>query len=185
MGIHYDPITEYVYTCGEDKKFKVFDLSKNLQVADLTVGNALLSGLVGDKENKRVFISNRSGQVFIYDVQQKNPQLLHTIQAHQKGSIRGLFYDSLKNYLFTANYDDGSIAIIDLHKPGKEKFAAVTAVLTGKKDVRCIVWSSNRYELYSGCEDGTLTFWDAKKISPVCKIPILLFKLPRCHESSH
>jgi hypothetical protein len=30
MGIHYDPITEYTYTAGEDKKLKVFDLSKNL-----------------------------------------------------------------------------------------------------------------------------------------------------------
>jgi WD40 repeat protein len=167
MGIHYDPITEYIYTIGEDKKFKVFDLSHNITVSDLSVGNALLSCLAGDRDNKRAFISNRSGQIFIYDISQKNPSLVHTIQAHQKGSIRGLYYDPFKNYLFSANYDDGTIAIIDLQKPGKEKYAAVTAMLHGKKDVRCIVWSHGRYELYSGGEDGTLTFWDASKVSPV------------------
>jgi hypothetical protein len=62
--------------------------------------------------------------------------LVHTIQAHGKGSVRGLYYDPIKNYLFSANYDDGTIAIIDLQKPGKEKYAAVTAMFHGKKDVR-------------------------------------------------
>jgi len=61
--------------------------------------------------------------------------LIHTIQAHQKGAIRGLFFDTFKNYLFTANYDDGVLAIWDLQKPGKEKFASNIANLSGKKGV--------------------------------------------------
>jgi len=34
----------------------------------MTLGTALLSGLAPDKDNKRIFISNRAGQVFIYDI---------------------------------------------------------------------------------------------------------------------
>jgi len=29
MGVYFDPITEYIYTVGEDKKFKVYDVNKN------------------------------------------------------------------------------------------------------------------------------------------------------------
>jgi WD40 repeat protein len=168
MGVYVDPITQYCYTISEDKKFKVFDVNKNNVVADISCGNNMLSALDVDKDNKRMFISNRSGQIFIYDYSTKEPKLLHTIQAHGKGgNIRGLNFDSYKNYLFTANYDDGVITIHDLHKPGKEKFASNIANLHGKTKVRSCVWSTGRYELYTGNEDGTLTFWDAKKVSPL------------------
>jgi len=61
MGVYIDGITGNVFTCGEDKKFKVFDHAKNDCVADLTLGTADLTALVVDKENKRCFISNRAG----------------------------------------------------------------------------------------------------------------------------
>ena len=32
------------------------------------VGQSLLTNIVGDKDNKRAFISNRAGQVYIYDI---------------------------------------------------------------------------------------------------------------------
>jgi len=75
-----DPTTQYVYTVGEDKKFKVFDPNRNDIAAgivlnifpnlmiDVTVGVTSLTCLVCDKENKRAFVSNRSGQVYIYDI---------------------------------------------------------------------------------------------------------------------
>ena len=33
MGVYIDSITEYLYTVGEDKKFKVHDLNKNYTVS--------------------------------------------------------------------------------------------------------------------------------------------------------
>jgi len=167
MGVFFDSISELIFTVSEDKKFKVYDMSKNDVCSDMTVGNSPLTCLCGDRDNRRVFMSNKAGQVFIYDISTKTPKLIHTIQAHTKGSIRGLYFDTYKNYLFTANFDDGTIGIFDLHKPGKEKYASNIANFSGKKGVRHIVWSTGRYELYSGGEDGTITFWDAKKIAPV------------------
>jgi len=94
-----------------------------------------LTGLAADRENKRVFITSRSGRVFIYDIAPVIPEILHSVQAHAKGAIRGVFFDPIKNYLITANYDDGVLAIIDLQKPGKEKYAHNIANLQGKAKV--------------------------------------------------
>eukprot|EP00330_Aristerostoma_sp_ATCC50986_P012712 CAMPEP_0114589998 /NCGR_PEP_ID=MMETSP0125-20121206/12325_1 /TAXON_ID=485358 ORGANISM="Aristerostoma sp., Strain ATCC 50986" /NCGR_SAMPLE_ID=MMETSP0125 /ASSEMBLY_ACC=CAM_ASM_000245 /LENGTH=181 /DNA_ID=CAMNT_0001787203 /DNA_START=849 /DNA_END=1394 /DNA_ORIENTATION=- len=168
MGVWIDPLTEYVYSVSEDTKFKVHDANKNFTVGELFVGSAKHTGLQVDKENKRAFISNRDGQVFIYDINQKKPVLSHSIQAHSKGSaIRGLYYDPQRSYLFTVNHSDGAIGIFEIGKPGKEKFTSHTANFTGRKGSRVGVWSTNRYEFYSGDEDGTVTFFDAKKIAPI------------------
>lgn len=37
MGIYIDSISEFIYSVGEDKKFKVYDLRKN----ELTAGNGV------------------------------------------------------------------------------------------------------------------------------------------------
>jgi WD40 repeat protein len=171
MGVYLETVSQLCYSVSEDKRFKVLDINKNSIISDLAVGSEKHTGIIGDKDNKRVFISNRGGQVFIYDIAQKEPKIIHTIQVHtsKSATIRGLYFDHYKNYLFTANYDDGVIGIQDLQKPGKEKYATNTANLQGKPKVRACVWSTNRYEIYTGNEDGTLTFWDVKKISPLCK----------------
>jgi hypothetical protein len=167
MGLCLESISEYIYTASEDKRLKVFDLKNNNVVTDIACGSSMLTELLYDKENKRIFISNRGGQVFIYDISSKLPSLIYTVQAHPKGIIRSIFFDPVKNYLVSSNYDDGVIALIDLQKPGKEKYAHNIASLTGKLKVRHIVWSSNRSEIYSGAEDGTVAFMDAKKAAPI------------------
>ncbi len=35
--------------------------------------------------------------------------------------------------------------------------------------MRRLVWSIKRSEIYSGGEDGTIAFLDAKKTAPICK----------------
>jgi len=35
--------------------------------------------------------------------------------------------------------------------------------------LRFVAWSPSRTELYSGDEDGNVTFWDARKAAPICK----------------
>jgi len=54
---------------------------------------------------------------------------------------------------------DGVLAIWDLDKPGKEKYAHNIANLEGKAKVRSICWSTARAELFSANADGTVTFW--------------------------
>ena len=65
--------------------------------------------------------------------------------------------------------DDGVLAIFDIGKPGKEKYASSRAMLNGKPKVRVCKWASSRQELISGNQDGTVTFWDARKAEPICK----------------
>lgn len=39
MGVYMDSITEYIYTIGEDKKFRTFDSSKNIVVSGKIIIN--------------------------------------------------------------------------------------------------------------------------------------------------
>lgn len=71
--------------------------------------------------------------------------------------------------------NDGNLAIWDVGKPGKEKYASSLATLAGKPKVRVCKWANARQELISGNQDGTVTFWDAKKVEPIC---IHIFVLP-------
>jgi len=98
------------------------------------------------------------------------PRIIFHIKAQTKGNIRGLYFDDYKNYLLTANYDDGVLALIDMQKPGKERYSNIIANFEGKKKVRCCVWSTYRTELYTGTEDGVITFWDAKDVNPLCNL---------------
>jgi hypothetical protein len=68
MGVYLDTISQLCYSCSEDKKVKVLDINKNLIIADIPVGNEKHTAMIGDKDNKRIFVSNRAGQVFIYDI---------------------------------------------------------------------------------------------------------------------
>lgn len=68
MGVVLDNLTNYVYSISEDKHFKIQDILKNEVIADLQVGNCGLTNMIFDKEFKRIFIANRSGNVFLYDV---------------------------------------------------------------------------------------------------------------------
>ncbi len=39
--------------------------------------------------------------------------------TQNKGAIRGVQIDSMKNYVFSGGFDDGEIGIFDIEKPGK------------------------------------------------------------------
>jgi len=68
MGVVLDNLTNYLYSISEDKHFKIQDISKNDLIYDIVLGNSGLTCLAFDKEYKRIFIGNRSGNVFLYDV---------------------------------------------------------------------------------------------------------------------
>ncbi|EGR33250.1 PX domain protein [Ichthyophthirius multifiliis] len=165
MGVHYDNINDIIYTCSEDKTIKTIENNQCINV--LKHSDTGLTCMLADKEFKRLFVSNRSGNIYIYSISSINPELLITVQTIQKGTIRGLTIDLVKNYLFTGGFDDGEICVFDIEKPGKEKFAKLSASLVGKKKVRSIQWSTSRSEIYVGTYDGTITIWNAKKGQPI------------------
>lgn len=79
-----------------------------------------LSCILADSINKRIFIGADEGHIFLYDVSSKGfPKLMITIITPQDGPIKSLALDLTRNYLFTAGFEDGLIAVFDLDKPGK------------------------------------------------------------------
>ncbi len=79
-------------------------------------------------------MADRGGSIHIYELissvnkfNQKNNQSQCTrhsasVSTQTSSVIRGLTYDPLKNYLFSAGYDSGEIGIFDVGKSGREKF---------------------------------------------------------------
>jgi WD40 repeat protein len=84
--------------------------------------------------------------------------------------------DLKRNYLFTGGFDDGELAIFDIDKPNREKYAKQVASLQGKEKVRSIAWIPERSELAVGTADGSITFWNAIRGKSLC----ILFINVRC-----
>jgi len=64
--------------------------------------------MLRDTLNKRIFFGTKGGDVYIYDISQaEKPKLMNVLQNNKKGSIRSIYMDTNRNYLFTGSYDDG------------------------------------------------------------------------------
>lgn len=71
MGIYHNTVTNTTYTVSEDKSLRT---SVNGKVQNVVKhSNSGLTALQGDTEYKRLFVTNRSGNVFIYDISSGNP----------------------------------------------------------------------------------------------------------------
>lgn len=64
--------------------------------------------MIRDTLNKRLLLGTKIGQIYIYDISQaEKPKVLTILQNNKKGSIRSLYLDTNRNYLFAGSYDDG------------------------------------------------------------------------------
>lgn len=77
-----------------------------------------------DVESKRLIVTNKNGNVFVYDVTKTIPNVVQTHQTISKNAIRGFHYDPAKNFVFTGSIDDGEICVFDIKKPGKVCFSS-------------------------------------------------------------
>lgn len=56
----------------------------------------------------------------MYDISQaEKPKILTTLQNNKRGSVRSIFMDQNRNYLFCGSYEDGELNVFDLDKPGR------------------------------------------------------------------
>jgi hypothetical protein len=132
MGLAFDHRSGNVYSCSSDKKFLVVELNYSNNLVEVASGSHGFTNLIYDKKNDRFFLSNEVGVVFVYSVQGLN--LLNSIQTSCKSSVRGLHVDYKKFYIFTAT-TGGSIGILELGLPGKERFIKEIASFAGNKKV--------------------------------------------------
>ncbi|CAD8170894.1 unnamed protein product [Paramecium octaurelia] len=161
MGLYYDRRNKYMHSISKDRRYKVFNLRMKELVADYMPDQYELTSLLASDERRKVFIGDRHGQIFIYDIEKQMPSYMIKITTNQL-FLRGLFIDHSRNYLFSISHENGVILIIDIQNPGQEQFAKQITSLNGRFKSREISWSSKRGEIYVGNIDGTVTIWDAR-----------------------
>ncbi|KAM3143094.1 hypothetical protein pb186bvf_004680 [Paramecium bursaria] len=169
MGLFFDSINSTIHSVSEDKKYKVLDVSRQITIADIQPSQQGLTGFVADKDNRRAFVSDRAGYIFIFEISSvtQGPTLSASVASQTGSAIRGLCFDPVKNYLFTAGHDQGEIGVYEVGKSGREKYTKQTASFKGKLKIREIVWSTSRGEAMVGNTDGTVTIWSSKNAAPI------------------
>ena len=121
MGIAIDPETLRIYTCSTDKTFYSTDLTKNT-VENILI-NTSISGYTNlemDVKNRRIFLTNETGELNVYNLNTFPPSLVRNLQTSSIGAIRAFHVDYKNNYIFTGNVD-GKICIMNLPPQNKER----------------------------------------------------------------
>jgi WD40 repeat protein len=167
MGISFDSKSGYIYSCSSDKKFVVSEINYQESVTEVTTGSHGFTNLVSDKKNERLFLTNEVGVVFVYSVSTFPPTLLTSVQTSSKTSIRGLYIDYKKFYIFTATIT-GRISVLDLGQPGKERFIKEITGFGGNLKLRVLRYNSSANELISGDDSGKITIWSLRRGQPIC-----------------
>ena len=131
-GVVYDAMSNVIYSVSMDKVLRVSHGSSISLIVGVPHKEPIFS-MLRDTLNKRIIFGTKTGEIYIYDISQaEKPKILTVLQNNKKGSIRCIYLDTNRNYLFTGSYDDGELNVFDLDKPGREKYAKMIATLKGK-----------------------------------------------------
>ena len=168
MGLALDPKRMILYSCSTDKAFYVTNLKSN----DFThmliyTGNTGFTNLIYDKENNRIFMTNESGEVFVYSAVTFPPNILKLIKIKDSSCIRAACLDNL-NQLFYTGTVNGIISLLNLGMPGKERLISETNNFSlGKMKIRVCVVNSKNNELITGDQVGRIVVWNLKTEKPI------------------
>jgi WD40 repeat protein len=168
MGVAIDPKTFQIYTCSTDKTFYTTDLTKT-KVENILISksNAGYTNLIMDAKNRRVFLTNESGELTVYSLETSPPSLVRSLQTSSLSSIRAFHADFFNNYLFTGNVG-GKICIMNLPPQNKARLISeISNFGVGEQKIRVCTNDPNTYELITGDENGRVTIWNLKNGKPV------------------
>ena len=168
MGIALDPRTLNLYSCSTDKKFYVTDLNGGNYANSLIHNNDYgYTNLDFDSKNKRVFLSDESGKISIYSIEDFPPININNITTSGQSCIRAMHIDLNNNYIFTGNVN-GKISVLYLDLPGKEKLISeVSCFGVGLMKIRICRNKIKNNELITGDEDGRVIIWSLKNGKPI------------------
>lgn len=161
MGLGFDVQNGYIYSCSSDKTFVVSDINYQSSMNEIRRDNFGFTGMVYDKPNSRIFLTNDGGLLSVYMTNSYPPVEVLTIQLSAKGKIRGLHINTKKFLLFTAS-TSGGICVCDLGLPGKEKFIKEISSFGGVHKLRVVKYISNSNEIITGDQSGRVTIWSLK-----------------------
>ena len=168
MGLALEPNSMKLYSCSTDRTFYVTDLTKN-EVENILI-NTSLSGYTNmeiDIPNKRLFLTNETGELSVYSLKTSPPALVRNLQTSSLSSIRAFHIDYQNNYIFTGNVG-GKICIMNLAPPNKERLISeISNFGVGEQKIRVCRNDPVTYELMTGDENGRVTIWNLKTGKPI------------------
>lgn len=68
MGLYYDPKKQLIHSIAKDGKYRVLSWEEETLVIDEEPGVFELTYLMASEEKEKVFIGDRVGTIFIYDI---------------------------------------------------------------------------------------------------------------------
>jgi len=173
FGVAIDRERDQLYTIAEDKKLNATDMLYQKTHTMCLVGTTDLTALEYDSENKRLLVLNASGEVFIFSVIDKAPKVVKQLALGSNQLLRGIHADIEHNFLFTCIFlvymtfilkgaYEGTITMLDISVPGKEKLVKVLGTFKGQEKARCLEWRPSKVEVIVGHENGRVVIWQTQ-----------------------
>ena len=156
-----------LYSCSTDKAFYVTDLNNGNNVNTLVnVSQSGYTNLEYDQKYQRIFLTNESGELQVYNVIVFPPALVKKLQTSCMSCIRAFHLDLMNNYIFTGSVN-GKICIMNVGVPGKEHLISEISTFGVSIKIRLCRYNSKNHELITADEDGRVTIWSLKEGKPV------------------
>ena len=154
--------------CSTDRTFYVTDLKR--KCVDNILVNTSISGYTNmeiDPPNKRIFLTNETGEISIYSLKTYPPVLVRNLQTSSLSSIRAFHIDYKNDYIFTGNVG-GKICIMNLPKQDKERLMSeISNFGVGEQKIRVCTNDPINYQLITGDQNGRVTIWNLKTGKPI------------------
>lgn len=168
MGLCVVYNTGSCYSCGSDKVFTVTDISNPQKRNEFIYkSNFGFTNLYHDIDNKRIFLTDEGGQIFVFVIAATPPLQVMRMRTISSGCIRGLYVDLKKELLFTAN-TLGTISIVEMGMPGKESMMKEISNFGFKAKLRLISYDSELNNLITGDQQGNITIWSLRTGKSIC-----------------
>ena len=167
MGLAIDVKTNFLYSCSTDKTFYVTDLKVDKNNQRINTAKVGYTNLELDQQSRRIFLTNESGEIYVYSIASFPPLLVRNLQTSSLSSIRAFHIDHKNGYVFTGNVG-GKICIMNLPPNNKEKLMSeISNFGVGEMKIRICVSNPDNLELMTGDESGRVVIWSLKIGKPI------------------
>eukprot|EP01016_Furgasonia_blochmanni_P039362 TRINITY_DN4880_c0_g1_i2.p1 TRINITY_DN4880_c0_g1~~TRINITY_DN4880_c0_g1_i2.p1 ORF type:complete len:567 (+),score=161.86 TRINITY_DN4880_c0_g1_i2:131-1831(+) len=141
--------TGTLYSVSKDKHLILTEMNRvDTYFIEEKIFTHELTGIILDKENKRIFVSDSQGSIHIYSLESKRPAMIFLHSLKQEGcNIRTIVMDPDRKFLL-AGSSNGMVLIFQIGKPGKEKLSQLVSSIETSKNIRSIGVILNTKELF-------------------------------------
>lgn len=161
MKLYINHKEKVIYTIGEDKMLRVFDIDANAITGEVTVSGKKLTEMVIDEKNKIAYVADRGGRINVVFLAANPPMMKQVVHTTSEGSIRGLAADFNSKRLYCTCYEDGYIHTFRMVDPSDPE-GRIEKVMSvkGTPGPRLIKLWEERNELVVGHQNGVISFYN-------------------------